>query len=139
MFYKVIKDNKVIDVLDRLVYLKYQEKHNRMQFCDEEDAQAIFSSDMKHIWHEESLYNLPVDGYDTVRIESIDKYEYNQLKILNGKTPEEIIDLFVLSLNLTTMFPSLFSFLPVPCSRSVTNASHSLKTFTFNNDLVLLH
>ena len=98
MFYKVIKDNKVIDVLDRLVYLKYQEKHNRMQFCDEEDAQAIFFFFLKHIWHEESLYNLPVDGYDTVRIESIDEYEYNQLKILNGKTPEEIIDLFVLSL-----------------------------------------
>ena len=98
MFYKVIKNNKVIDVLDRLVFLKYQEKHNRMLFCDEDEAQAIYSSDGKYIWHEESLYNIPVSGYDTVRLEEIDEYEYNQLKILNGKTPEEIIDNFVLSL-----------------------------------------
>lgn len=92
MYYKVIKDNKVIDVLDEIVYLNYQEKHNRMQFCDESVAQAIFSSDRKHVWHEESLYNIPVPGYDTVRIEEIDQYEYNQLRILNMKTPQAIID-----------------------------------------------
>ena len=98
MFYKVIKDNKVIDVLDRLIFLKYQKKHNRMIFCDENEAQAIYSSDGEHIWHEESLYNIPVDGYNTVRIEEIDEYEYKQLKMLGLKSPEEIIDAFVLSL-----------------------------------------
>ena len=50
MFYKVVKDGKVVDVLDRLIYLKYQEKYDRMIFCDEEEAQAIYSSDGKHIW-----------------------------------------------------------------------------------------
>lgn len=30
MFYKVIKNGKVIDVLDKLVYLKYQPKYDRM-------------------------------------------------------------------------------------------------------------
>lgn len=98
MYFKVIKDGKVIDVLDRLVFLKYQEKHNRMIFCDEEEAQAIFSSDREHIWHTEGLYNIPVSGYDDVQLEKIDKYEYEQLKILNCKTPREIIDQFVLSL-----------------------------------------
>ena len=97
MFYKVIKDNKVIDVLDGLVFLKYQEKHDRMQFCDKTEAQAIFSSDREHIWHEESLYNIPVSGYDTVRVEEIDEYEYRRLKALNGNTPEWIIDRFLLS------------------------------------------
>ena len=92
MFYKVIKDNKVIDVLDRLVFLKYQPKHNRMIFCDEDDAQAIYSSDGEYIWHEESLYNIPVSGYDTVHLEEIDEYEYKQLKVLNMKSPESIID-----------------------------------------------
>lgn len=96
MFYKVIKNEKVIDVLDRIVYLKYQEKYGRMIFCDESDAQAIFSSDMENIWHEESLYDIPVSGFDTVRLEEIDEYEYKQLKMLNMKTPEEIIDEFVL-------------------------------------------
>lgn len=92
MFYKVIKDGRVIDVLDRLIYLKYQKKHNRMIFCDIEEAQAIFSSDEKHIWHEKSLYKIPVSGYDEVEIEEIDKYEYEQLKVLNMKSPESIID-----------------------------------------------
>ena len=98
MYYKVIKNNKVIDVLDRLVYLKYQKKHNRMVLCNKSEAQAFFSSDRKNIWHTETLYEIPTDGYDTVELVEIDKYEYNQLKALNMKTPEEIIDNFVLSL-----------------------------------------
>ena len=56
MYYKVIKNNKVIDVLDRLVYLKYQKKHNRMVLCNKSEAQAFFSSDRKNIWHTETLY-----------------------------------------------------------------------------------
>lgn len=95
MYYKVIKDDKIIDVLDEVVYLKYQEKHGRMIFCDKFEAQAIFSSDRENIWHEESLYNIPVSGYDTVRLEEIDEYEYRQLKAFNGKTSEEVIDDFV--------------------------------------------
>lgn len=96
MFYKVIYKNRVIGVLDDLVYLKYQNKYGRMVFCDESEAQAIFSSDRSHIWHEESLYNIPVSGYDTVRVEEIDEYEYNQLKILNCNTVNDVIDEFVM-------------------------------------------
>ena len=92
MYYKVIKDNKVIDVLDNLIYLKWQPKHKTMILTDENDAQAILSSDRETIWHEETLYRIPVDGYDSVRVEEIDKYEYEQLKVLNMKTPEAIID-----------------------------------------------
>lgn len=98
MFYKVIKDNKVIDVLDSLTYLKWQPKHKIMVLSDIDEAQAILSSDKNTIWHEHTLYRIPVDGYDTVELIEIDEYEYKQLKMLNGKTPEEIIDNFVLSL-----------------------------------------
>lgn len=98
MFYKVMKDNKVIDVLDKLVFLKYSQKHNIFVLCTENDAQAILSSDKNNIWHESTLYNIPVSGYDTVTLVEIDEYEYKQLKVLNGKTPEEIIDAFVLSM-----------------------------------------
>ncbi len=100
MYYKVIKNNKVIDVLDKLIYLKYQPKHKTMILSDENEAQAILSSDQNTIWHEKTLYKIPVEAgfYDSVSIESIDKFEYDQLKMLNGKTPEEIIDAFVLSL-----------------------------------------
>lgn len=98
MYYKVIKNNKVIDVLDKLVYLKWQPKHKIMVLSDINEAQAILSSDNETIWHEKTLYKIPVDGYDEVEIIPIDIYEYKTLKALNMKTPEAIIDEFVLSL-----------------------------------------
>ena len=98
MFYKVIKDNKVIDVLDKLVYLKWEPKDKTMILSDENEAQAILSSDKNTIWHESTLYNIPIDGYETVTIEQISKYEYDQRKILQLRTPEEIADAFLESL-----------------------------------------
>jgi len=98
MYYKVMKDGRVIDVLDHLIFVKYQKKHNIMTVCEQSEAQAIVSSDYSYIWHVEWLYNIPVDGYDTVELVKIDEYEYNQLKMLNLKTPEEIIDEYTLLL-----------------------------------------
>lgn len=98
MYYKVIKNNKVIDVLDSLIYLKWEPKHKIMVLTDENDAQAILSSDKNTIWHEDSLYKVPVSGYETVSIEPIEEFEYKQLKMLNLSTPEEIIDNFLLTL-----------------------------------------
>lgn len=92
MYYKVMKNNKVIDVLNHLVFLKYQPKHKVMLNCSGEEAQAILSSDGDTVWHEESLNELPVDGYATVRIEEIDEHEYRQLKALSMCTVQEIID-----------------------------------------------
>lgn len=98
MYYKVLKNDKVIDVLDHLVFAKYQKKHNIMIVCAKSKAQAVISSDGEHIWHVKGFYHIPVDGYDTVELVEIDEYEYRQLKALNMKTPQEIIDEFVLSL-----------------------------------------
>ena len=98
MFYKVIKNNKVIDVLDHLTYLKWQKKNKIMLLSGEGEAQAILGSDGNTIWHVEGFYDLPVEGFETVRLVEIDECEYKQLKMLNGKTPEEIIDEFVTSL-----------------------------------------
>ena len=100
MFYKVIKNNKVIDVLDHLIYLKYQPKHKIMVLSDINEAQAILSSDNETIWHEKTLYKIPVDKpkFDTVELVEIDEYEYKQLKALNGRTPEEIADEVILYL-----------------------------------------
>lgn len=92
MFYKVIKKNKVIDVLDNLTYLKWQPKHKIMVLSDIDEAQAILSSDKNTIWHERTLYNIPVSGYDTVDLVEICEDEYRQLRVLNMKTPEQIID-----------------------------------------------
>lgn len=98
MYYKVIYNDRVIDVLDNLVFLKYQEKYNRMILCEENEAQAILSSDAKYIWHEETLYSIPVSGYDTVRLEEIDTYEYDKLKMQREEKITEIIDKYTLLL-----------------------------------------
>lgn len=98
MYYKVTKNNKVIDVLDHLTYLKWQPKHKIMVLTGEDDAQAILSSDQNTIWHEKTLYKVPVSGFDEVEIFEIDEYEYKQLKMLNCKTPEQIVDELILSL-----------------------------------------
>lgn len=97
MYYKVLKDNKVIDVLDHLTFVKYQKKHDIMIVCPRSEAQAIVSSDGKYFWHVKGLYKAP-DCYDIVSLEEIDKYEYENLKILNLKSSSEIIDEFVLSM-----------------------------------------
>lgn len=100
MFYKVLKNNKVIDVLDHLTYLKWQPKNKIMLLCGEGEAQAILASDNNTVWHVEGYYDLPVEAgnYESVSIQEISQFEYKQLKMLNGKTPEEIIDAFVTSL-----------------------------------------
>lgn len=98
MFYKVMKNNKVIDVLDNLIYLKWDSKHRVMVLTDENDAQAILSSSKDDIWHVKGFYKVPVDGYETVELFEIDKFEYRQLKALNGKTSQEIADEIILLL-----------------------------------------
>ena len=98
MYYKVLKNGKVIDVLDRLRFLRYQAKFDRMILSDIGRAQAIYSSDGETIWHEASLLPMPDGRYETVEAIPIDEREYHQLKALHGNTPEEIIDAYTLSL-----------------------------------------
>lgn len=98
MYYKVIKDGKVIDVLDQLSYVKYNEKHNCFLLTEKKYAQAILSSDGKYVWHINTLLAIPVPGYDTVELEYVDVYEYNRLKCLNMRTPEEILKEYTLQL-----------------------------------------
>ena len=49
MYYKVLKDGRAIDALDRLQFVKYQPKHGIMVNCTEDDAQGIISSNGKYI------------------------------------------------------------------------------------------
>lgn len=98
MYYKVLKDNKIIDTLDKLTFIRYNPISERIMFSDKKEAEGILSSDSRNVWHLRGLKALPVSGYDTVEIEEIDRLEYLQLKALKGKTPEEIIDNYTLSL-----------------------------------------
>lgn len=98
MYYKVLKNGRVIDALDHLHFVKYQEKHGVMVNCTENDAQGIISSNGQYIWHVDGYYLIPSPEYDTVTLEEIDQYEYAQIKALGGTTPEAIIDAYTLSL-----------------------------------------
>lgn len=100
MFYKVLKNNKVIDVLDHLTYLKWQPKNKIMLLCGEGEAQAILGSDNNTIWHVEGLYDLPVEAgkYENVSIQEINQFEYKQLKIFNLKDLNEVLDEYTLLL-----------------------------------------
>ena len=80
MFYKAMKDNSVLDVLDHLTYVRYQKKNDIMVACDKSVSQAILSSDGFGFWHVYGLYRLPVEGYDTVELVEIDQTEYELLK-----------------------------------------------------------
>ena len=98
MYYKILKDNKVIDVLNNLVFIRYNPISERIVFSNQKDAEGILSSDRNTAWHLRGLRALQAPGAETVDAVEIDKMEYLQLKALNGKTPEEIIDNYTLSL-----------------------------------------
>ena len=88
MYYKVMKDNAVLDVLDSIKYAQYQTKHKTFLFCNVSEAQGIFSSDGKIVWHISGLHDIPIEGYDTVELIEISFDEYQSRKQLNGQTKE---------------------------------------------------
>lgn len=91
-YYKVLKDGKVIDVLDKLVFSKWNHKHQRFFLAEEKYAEVILSSDGKYHWHTDNLNEVPVDGYDTVVVQKIDMYEYHRLKSAVAYDIEQLLD-----------------------------------------------
>lgn len=97
-YYKVIRNKKIIDVLDTLTYVKYQLKHEVMLLCDEDEAEGILSSDKHTAYHIANLNSFPTDDFLTVSIEEITKHEYENLKVKHCMSAEEIIDNYTASL-----------------------------------------
>lgn len=98
LYYKIIYNQRVIDTLDKLYYVKYQIKHNTLLLCTEKDAEAILSSDKTKGYHLSTLKKPQADVFDTVSIEEIDRFEYDKLVMMNLKTPEEISKSIILEL-----------------------------------------
>ena len=98
MFYRVVKNGRTIDVLDKLMYCKYQLKHKIILNCSESEAEGILSSDNKTAYHLSSLNPFPVDIFDTVILEKVNEHEYEQLKKQHCMSAEEIIDQYTASL-----------------------------------------
>jgi hypothetical protein len=98
MYYKILKDNKIVSVIDNLSYVCLSPKSGRILLCNQDEAQGIVSSDGSTIWHLKGFYDFPFGDYEAVEAIAITKEEYHQWKALNGRTPEEIIDEYTLSL-----------------------------------------
>lgn len=98
MYYKILKNGKVIDLVTSLTFIKYNTISKRITFSNQREAEGILSSDRKTAWHLRGLRALPVPGYETVEAIEITHDEYLQLKALGGRTPEEIIDNYTLYL-----------------------------------------
>ena len=92
MYWKVIHNKRVIDVLSSLQYVKYQMAHNILLLCNISEAEGILSADGSTAYHTQDLLSFPVDDYPTVTLEEITKVEYDRLSSLHLMTPEEIID-----------------------------------------------
>ena len=80
MFYKVIKDNEIIDVLDNITFVKIQITHNRLIVCPEKFAQGILSSNGENIWFVDGIIEENINKYEVVELIKIDETEYNILK-----------------------------------------------------------
>lgn len=79
MFYKVMKDGTVVDVLRNILYVKYQKKHDLILICDMKEAEAILSSDGNYGWHIEGLYYFWPDNHPYA-VKKISKFEYDTLR-----------------------------------------------------------
>lgn len=71
MFYKIVLDGMVIDVVDGLNYVKYQERNGLTLLGSEADAYGILSSDSSTIWHVEGLQDPPA-GFTGATVSAVE-------------------------------------------------------------------
>lgn len=98
MYYKVLYNKKVIDVLNKLQFCRFQLKHKILVLCDEKDAQGILSSNGETCYHTSGQLPIESNEFKTVTLEEIDEQEYKRLKLYNLSTPEEMAEQIILEL-----------------------------------------
>lgn len=78
--YKVIQNNEIIDVLERLHYVWRNPRNGVMLTCDAKRGQGVISHDGS------TIYNIgTLADYPTVTLEEIDAGEYKRLRdLLDG-------------------------------------------------------
>lgn len=91
MYFKVMYNDKILDILDTLRFVRWDKRHNRIIGCEEVKAEGFLSSNRDKVYRIEGM---AVNGkeFDTVVLMKIDKAEYDAIKPFRGQTKEEIID-----------------------------------------------
>lgn len=79
MYYMVIKDKTIIDVLSNVIFVRTQVVHNRLMVCNQEYAEGILSSDTNTIYYASDFIEENVKNYPVVSLVEIDEEKYNSL------------------------------------------------------------
>ena len=90
MYFKVIQDDKIIDVLSDIVYVRKQVVHNRLIACDKDRAEGVLSSNGDNIWFVESFIETNINGYPIVKFIEIKQEEFEILKAALDNGQEEL-------------------------------------------------
>lgn len=80
MFYKVVKNLEIVDVLNHITFVRLQPLHTILFSCQQEYAQGILSSNDDKVWFVADLIKENVNNYPEVKLIEIDEEEYNILK-----------------------------------------------------------
>lgn len=96
-YYKVEKDGYVTGLLTEFRYIRYDKRHQLVVSCSPEYAEGFLSEDFTHYWRTPDMRE-GGGNFETVDVTEITEYEYNKLRILDMKTPQEIIDAYTMSL-----------------------------------------
>lgn len=89
MYYKVIRDNEVVDVINSLRYVRHNHRNGIILSCRKEQGQGILSYDGSTIYQLADKNSLG-DNYDVVSLVEIDEAEFKRLRdLLDGVETEE--------------------------------------------------
>lgn len=89
--YAVLHKGEVIDVLDKIQYVKYQERNNIIIPCkDKEYANGVMSSDGNGAYHLEEFPKFGIEGIKTVRLRplSLEETEAKLSEMETGQNKE---------------------------------------------------
>ena len=89
MYYKVIRNNDIIDAIESLRYVYHNPRNGVILSCNEKLGQGILSYDSSTIYQLADKNSLGGD-YDVVELVEIDETEFKRLRdLLDGVEPEE--------------------------------------------------
>lgn len=101
MYYKVIGQGKILDVIIDPQYVTYQSRNNIIVLSTKENANGIISTDGSTVWHVIGWDDIPLPDILSVQFIEIDESEYRILK--SAIESEEAIEADVATDNETTI------------------------------------
>lgn len=88
MYYKVIGDGTVLDVLKQPQYVTYQERNKLIVLCQRNGARGVLSTDGSTVWHVVGWKEIPLPDVISVHLVEVDEEEYEILKSAIGTEDE---------------------------------------------------